>query len=406
MALGVLVRLVFVLATRPHELAGDEPEYEIEGRFAADGKFLWTTTPYGEAHATTFKAPGYAAWVGLLYRLGARTPDDVFVVQAIVLTPIVIGLAWLLGRSLFSPGVGVATAFVVAVYPNAWQFDVRLWSEALANPLTVLALLLVLTARTVTWRRAAVVGAVLGVLLLIKPSSVLLVAPIAVVWWGTAGLRGGTVRLAASLVVALLVVLPWSIRNYALDSEHFVPLSVQSAAWYGVFNDDAANDELYPWAWRPFPSSVREIVRVPRSDGELYRDLNALAWDYVREHPSSVPKAFFWNGLSRLWDVRRPSMVQREAELENRSRVLSGIGLAMYWPLLLLAIAGLVLAWRGGRHLLVVAVLATALSASVLYTSDATTRYRAPFEPLVVALAMSAVAVAARRRARPGLGST
>jgi 4-amino-4-deoxy-L-arabinose transferase-like glycosyltransferase len=264
----------------------------------------------------------------------------------------------------------------------------------------VLALVLVLTARAVSLRRAAGTGVLLGVLLLIKPSSVLLVAPIAVVWWGTGGARAGTVRLAVTLAAAALVVAPWSIRNYDLDSEHYVPLSVQSAAWYGVFNDDAANDETYPWAWRPFPSSAREIVRVPRSDGELYRDLNRLAWDYVREHPLSVPQAFFWNGLSRLWDVRRPARVQTEARLENRNRVLSGIGLAMYWPLLALAIAGLVLAWRDGRRRLVVAVLATALAASVVYTSDATTRYRAPFEPLVVVLAMSTVAVLVRRRAR------
>jgi hypothetical protein len=176
-----------------------------------------------------------------------------------------------------------------------------------------------------------------------------------------------------------------------------VPLSVQSAAWYGGCTDAAANDPVYPWAWRPLPASVKPLLERRLSDGEMYRELNELAIDYIREHPSSVPKAFFWNGLSRLWDVRRPSMVQREAELEKRSRVLSGIGLAMYWLLLPLAIAGLVLAWRDGRRLLVGAVLSLALGASLVYTSDATTRYRAPFEPLVVVLATSAVAVGLRR---------
>lgn len=35
--LGVAVRLTFVVATKGHVLAGDEIEYDIQGRFFADG---------------------------------------------------------------------------------------------------------------------------------------------------------------------------------------------------------------------------------------------------------------------------------------------------------------------------------------------------------------------------------
>jgi len=45
---------------------------------------------------------------------------------------------------------------------------------------------------------------------------------------------------------------------------------------------------------------------VPRSDGELYAALNRRARRYVAAHPWSVGKAFFYNGITRVWDLRPP----------------------------------------------------------------------------------------------------
>lgn len=389
--LGIALRLAYILITKDHTLAGDEIEYDIEARFAADGKFLWSTTPYGMPHESFWKSPGYAAWVGVLYKLLGSDPDRVFAVQAASLSGLSIALSWALGRRLFTPAVGVATAVVAAAYPNVWQFDVRLFSEGLAMPITLLVLLLVLGARSVSWRRAVGIGALVGALLLIKPSSLLLLAPIAVIWWALAGLRGGTLRLALTVLAMVLVVTPWSIRNHNVDPDQFVPISVQSAAGYGVFNDDAANDERFPWAWRPATRRDARLFTEPRSEGALYAELNRRTRDYILDHPLSVPQAFLHNGLLRLWDLRSPSDVLLEVKPQGRTRLVAAVGLAMYWPLLVLALIALVVAWRAGRRRLVVAVAAMALAASVIYTSNAFTRYRVPFEPLIAALAMSLV---------------
>lgn len=120
-----------------------------------------------------------------------------------------------------------------------------------------MTLALVLSATVVTARRAAAVGVLLGLLVLIKPAAILLVGAVAVMWWAAGGARAGTLRLVLTLVVAVLVVTPWVIRNAAVDPEHPVPLSVQSAAAYGVFNDDSAHDRTHPWA----------CVRCPRATG-------------------------------------------------------------------------------------------------------------------------------------------
>lgn len=385
---AVGVRLAYVLLTQDHALAGDEVEYDIEARYAADGRFLWTTTPYGEPHASTWKAPVYPALLGALYALVGPAPDRALVLQTLLLAPLTILATWQLGRRLAGPAVGVVAAFGVALYPGAWQYDVRLYSESVSTPLTTATLaVLVAAASRRSW---ALVGGLVGVGVLVRPSSVLLLAGVAVVAWARHGPRGGTARLLAVVAIAVAVVAPWSVRNALLPGP-WVPVSVQSGAAYGVFNDDAAQDDEHRWAWRPLPRRDVDLFARERTDGELYRDLLGRAGDYVRENPGSVPRAFWANGVQRLWDLRSPSDALFEVQFEGRTRAVAAVALGAYWPLLALAVGGLVRLWRSGRRDVVLAVAALALASSVVYTTDGGTRYRAPLEPLVVVLAATAL---------------
>lgn len=385
---AVGVRLAYVLLTQDHALAGDEVEYDIEARYAADGRFLWTTTPYGEPHASTWKAPVYPALLGALYALVGPAPDRALVLQTLLLAPLTILATWQLGRRLAGPAVGVVAAFGVALYPGAWQYDVRLYSESVSTPLTTATLaVLVAAASRRSW---ALVGGLVGVGVLVRPSSVLLLAGVAVVAWARHGPRGGTARLLAVVAIAVAVVAPWSVRNALLPGP-WVPVSVQSGAAYGVFNDDAAQDDDHRWAWRPLPRRDVDLFARERTDGELYRDLLGRAGDYVRENPGSVPQAFWANGVQRLWDLRSPSDALFEVQFEGRTRAVAAVALGAYWPLLVLAVGGLVRLWRSGRREVVLAVAALALASSVVYTTDGGTRYRAPLEPLVVVLAATAL---------------
>jgi 4-amino-4-deoxy-L-arabinose transferase-like glycosyltransferase len=391
MALGFALRLIYVLCTQDHKLLGDAPEYDSEARFIAAGHWFWTTLPYGVAHAGAWKAPVYPAWTGVWYSLLGSDPDNVRIVQTFV-GPVVIGLTFVLGRRLFGYRAGLAAAAVVAVYPLAWQYEALLYPETLATPLTLLLALLVLDRRRApTVKLAVAVGVVLGVGLLLRPTSFFLVAFVGAAWWVAAGARRGLGLTVLAGVVALLVIAPWSARNHRVLGGS-VPISIQDAAAYGTFNDQAAHDKKYPWAWRPVIPAVEPIVnaRPPLSDVEFRRRLDKLARDYVSDHPSSVPKAFFWNGLSRLWDVRRPNRALAEVPFDGRSRTLTKIGLGMYYLLLPLALLGL---WRSRRRpglLIPIAVLA--LGSSLVFTVASGTRYRAPLEPLIVVLACGAVA--------------
>ena len=394
-ALGVLLRVGYVLINRHQGLAGDQVEYDVDARLFAAGHPFWSTFPYGIAHASAIKAPGYVLWTGLLYTLLGAHHVRVELAQAVLCGPSTIALTFVLGRRLFGPRVALAAAVLVAVYPLAWQYEVRLYSESLATPLT-LAVLIVFLERQPSPRRAAGTGALIGVLMLVRPTSGCVLAGVAAAWWLRAGLRRAVVLTALSVAVAALVISPWTIRN-AIVEHGFVPISLQDAAAYGTFNSTSAHDPVWPYAWRPLPPEAVNLFNRshPRTELQLRAAADHLAFVYVKAHPFSIAEAFFWNGLSRLWDVRRPARALTEVKFEGRSRFLTIAGLAMYYVLAPLALLAL---WRLRRRRdLVYPLIAIALGSSVVFTVDSGTRYRAPLEPMIALLACAAVLDVARR---------
>lgn len=419
--LSFAVALAYVLATRHLPLAGDELEYDLEGTLIAKGHWFWTTTPYGILHAGAWKAPGYPAWVGVWYAIlgGGSHPLAVRLAQT-PLAPLTVALAWLLARRLFGARVAAATALVVALYPLAWQYLGLLYPEALATPLYLWLCVLLFTDRAgfegpPRVRRAVGFGLLLGLTLLVRPACVYLLLPALVVWWMRGGWRRGIGLTIAAIAAAALVVAPWTVRN-AVVLHGFVPVSLESAAAYGTFNSQSAADAQFPYAWQPDPRPDSDLFdrRHPLPDVTLYSRLEQRALDYVRAHPASVPKAFFWNGITRLWDLRSRSKSLVEVPFEGRSRTVTEIGLDAYDVLAVLALVGL---WRArARRWLLAGMLAMALGASIVYTTDAGTRYRAPIEPLIAMLAcvgvlgagrvpVSAVFETAGRRGRVTAGS-
>jgi hypothetical protein len=199
-----------------------------------------------------------------------------------------------------------------------------------------------------------------------------------------------------------LVVAPWTYRNYELTGG-FVPISLQDINAYGTFNDDAANDPAYPFAWRQTPSRDADLAVSKPSDIELRRILLSRASDYIQAHPFSVVEAFFWNGITRFWDLRKPRHVLDEVPFEARSRTFTIIGLVIYYGVLVAAAIGL---WRLRRRpRLLWPLIVTFIAASIVVTTEGHTRYRAPIEPLLVVLACSNVpAVTAWWRRRTGGG--
>jgi len=389
-AVGLLLRLIYLYSIRHVRLGGDELEYNLEGRLAASGHWLWSTTPYGNPHPTLQKAPLYPAWVGLWYSILGVHPDRVEAVQTLF-GPVNIVLSWLLARRLFGARAGLVAAWIVALDPPMFQWETRLYSESIATPLIVLFLVVVLERRP-TPRRAAAAGVILGLNLLDRPMSVFLVVGLAAAWWLGAGLRRGSAFLALSLGVGALVVAPWTIRNYVIDGR-FVPISAQDAvALAGTFNSQSAHNPKYPYGWEPLPSSLHNIYfrSHPVNDAEFRSLLLSRGRHYIEAHPLSLFAAFWFNGITRLWEIRSPGQALDEIKpVPGRTYVPTLIGLCIYYVIFALALVSL---WRHRhRRALVTPVLALALGLSLAVTPDSGTRYRITLEPLIAVLACGAV---------------
>jgi 4-amino-4-deoxy-L-arabinose transferase-like glycosyltransferase len=393
MGLALLVVWFYILARRPLPVRADEIEYHDYGALFAEGHLWWRTDPFGVEYASAFRPPVYPAWVGIWYAVFGVDTTAVLFVQSL-LAPVTVFLGWLLARRLFDARVAIAAAAVIAAFPFIWEYFGLLYSEALAIPLTVIVLYLFLE-REPTTPRAIGVGAALGVLLLIRPTSAFLVAGIAAAWVIAAGWRVGVARTVVCVVAAALVVLPWTIRNYVV-TDGFIPISMQDMAPGGVFNEEAANDPVRPYAWRLEPEPEPEIITRMREEGRWVGDVEFrsglldYAWEYIQEHPFSIVEAFYWNGLTRFWDVRSPARALDDPPLEGRPKGLAAVGLAMYYVLLLAALVGL---WRlRRRSSLFWPLVAIAVAASIVFTTAAFTRYRATLEPLIVIVACSNLA--------------
>ena len=401
MLLGWIIRIVYVLATEGYTLAGDQREYHAIGQAAAAGNWFHTPFPYGEVHESVARPPGYMAWIGVLYTVLGVSITKALLVQTLI-GPIAIALTWVLARRLFEPRVALVAAALAALYPNMWQWEGRLYSEALVLPLSLLVMILVLE-QPVTAKRAAVVGAVTGLSMLVRPSQIFMFLFVLVAFWVATGVRRSVAMTAVCVGAAALVISPWTIRNYVV-SDHFVPISIQDMAIAGTFNDDAANDEKFPYAWRPTNSRDMDVWG-PGSrrleDAELRDVLQSRALDYIEDNPFSVAEAFFWNGLSRTWDIRTPARVLDEVPFEGREEPVAAVGLGAYWILLAAAIAAL---WRLRRRTsLTLPILAGALGTSIVFTIAAGSRYRVPYEPVLVVMASTTLVLAYDRlRGRSG----
>jgi hypothetical protein len=242
----------------------------------------------------------------------------------------------------------------------------------------------------------------MGALLLVRPVAVYLFAGALVAWWLLAGGRKALAHTALAAATALLIVAPWTARNYAEFGE-LIPISVQDAlVLNGTFNDESASDPVWPYAWRPTTARDGNLFDPahPLPDDELRTRLTDNARDWIADHPDAVPKSFFWNGVSRLWDVRRPGRALYEVDFDGRTKLVTAVGLGMYYLLLPMAVFAL---WRmrRSRRALVLPLVAIALTASAVHFAEGRTRYRAPLEPLICVIACSAPLAARSRAAEP-----
>ncbi len=224
LALAAVLRIVWVVyAAREPQGLHDPWLYFLYGQQIAGGNGYTLPDWVPQGGPSVYYPVGYPAAVGGVLALVTNTPipDNLVLASAffnVFLGVATAGLAYELGRRLFTPAVGLLTALWLAVFPNLIYHTATFLTETLFNFLVMAALVVLLSGgwrdRRLGRERLLLFGLLLGLSALVRPIS-LLFLPLLLIVWLIAGFgwRRTFGYTAAVLVATFAVIAPWSIRN-------------------------------------------------------------------------------------------------------------------------------------------------------------------------------------------------
>jgi len=400
-ALGAVVRFLYLFHAAPVWVLGDGFDYHLVAHRLADG--LGYTAAMGETGAEyAHHPPGWVTVLAAVTDLGADSMRAHQVVGLVIGLGVVV-IAGLVGRRYGGRRVGVVAAFIAAAYPGFWVIDVQILSEPLG--LFVLGVLMLVLAdlwERPTLARAVLAGGLLGGLTLVRGEELALlaiaVAPILLLNRRLDVKRRFAFMGAAVLTVAV-VVAPWTIHNLGRFEEPVIlstnggstmlagncPPRTFGGEFMGSF-DTACNFRL-----------AKQNPGLDASQADVQgRD---VALDNMRDNVGRLPATMLAR-YGRLVAVFRPAQtVQIDADWLGTAKWPIWAWVTSFWFLAPMAAVGSVLLLRSRRFQwpLVAPAVVVVLVATVTFGDP---RYHTTADLGVVVLAAVAACAAIGRLTR------
>jgi len=387
LVLAVAVRAGYVLVVMRHyHPQSDDMQYvEMAKRFAA-GQGIASSFPYGYLHPTAFRPPVYPALLGSWYWLVGASVGAAQVLNVVIGALVVVAGAVLATR-FGGRTAGLVAAGLLAVYPPLLAND----GAALSEPVALLILLGALLALLDS--RALPAGALVGLLVLTRPSAQLYVPVLAVLLWHRVGIRRAAVLLAAAAVV----VLPWVVRNDAVVGRPVVVTSNGfnlAATWSPeALRTGRFVDAYYNPAFARIRGDIAGAGRL--REGPVDAAFRAEGIHGLRSHLNVVPARLVDNARY-LFDVGWRTTDAAEVK-DGRSLRFRHAGLPLVWAV---CVAGVVGLWRLRRHPDALPLIISAgYFVGIALVAVSPPRLRAPFDVLACIGVAALVVQLARQRA-------
>jgi len=344
------------------------------GHYSRDG-----TTP------TAIRPPGYPFFLAPWVALGANPPVLRTLNFACLAASIL--LLYVLARRIGGALAGVLASALALFYPIFFYAAGKLYPQTLASTLLLLLLVMVVRVdRPPGIARAAVAGAVFGFLILTVPTfafSFLIVG----LWLLLTHRRRAIPACTTGLVVALLVLGSWQVRNYRTFGE-FIFVSTNSGVNLLLGNSENARADSGTTAditqYRDAANALTEVER-----DRFFRN---AALDWIADNPASA---------ARLYGAKWLHYFSYRDQLATKSQKTTATELLMlvsYAPLFLLVLLRLAF-WRrlpiGRDELLLIALFfLSSFFQAVFFTR---LRFRIPMDHLLIGIAAIFVALVLRR---------
>lgn len=390
--LGFLLRLGVTIAlgiNEPPEPGSDPQEYDTYAWNVAQGRGYRGMSPdvTDQDHLTAYRPPGPSlVWAGLYVVFGHRY--DVVRVSNCLVNSATILLVYLIGRRCFGGTVGLLAAAAYTVWPIALFYSAQLMSESLGTLWLLWYVLACLQfASRPSWVRAAGAGLLLGLALLTRANTVIML-PLTVLWafWQFRGERRPLVMSLAIPIVGMAALVPWAVRNYRVFGE-FIPFSTMGGSVLLQGNNRIVVTEPRYYGYSVWDAKIpeyRDALRDPNDEVKRDRVAGSLAIQWLRDNPDK------WWFLARAKFLRSwtPFLQPHTPRLYRVGTLLSwGPVLVLFALAFVPTLAGL-LRQRHPGWLIHLTILHFVLNALVFHGDS---RYRHPVEPLCLILAAVAL---------------
>jgi peptidoglycan/LPS O-acetylase OafA/YrhL/4-amino-4-deoxy-L-arabinose transferase-like glycosyltransferase len=398
-AVGLAIRVVFVVATRHLLLWGDASYYHYTANLLVSGHGL--IVPYqwlffGKKVAAADHPPLYTLYLAAFSFVGIKS----WLSHRLVSTLLGGASVWvigLLGREVGGPAhgrrVGLIAAGIAAVYPYLFMNDGVGMSESMVIlTCTVAVLFAYRVMRRPSLARAAWMGLACGLATMTRPEQVLLFALLALPAIALA--RSVDLRRRARMAVLCLAVgaapiVPWMVRN-ARTFHHPVLLSTNFDVTLQVSNCPSTFDHRGPfYAFWDFQCLPKVNLIGDETDQAIFYRHQAVT--FISHHKRDVPGVVAAR-LGRFFNLYRPNQQTVFDAIEGRPRWLSLIGLGGFYLMALAALAGALALRRQRTRLFPLLAVPITVTLAIVLTFP-NTRYRAPAEVTLVVL--TAVAISA-----------
>ena len=253
---------------------------------------------YPDPQPTVERGPAYPAFIALVLAVtNDWWPYSVQAAQCILFALMCLMVYWVSGV-LWNRQVGAVVSLICAIHPLLIWYTSRIWVETASTFLftSMIAASLYFSLRP-TLARAALVGCVLAASALCKATFLVylpLVPALLLIIKGRKDIH----LIAASLLVAIALISPWTYRNWRLTG-HFIPIHVRTG-----FNIRVGDRLVEAYASSPFSlgklwentasitDTRNKLYRLPRWQREMRLDeiLARESRETYRRHPWFLPR--------------------------------------------------------------------------------------------------------------------
>lgn len=381
---GLILRILAIFIVANYYEPSDYEYGQIARNIVAGNGFSRVVVSEGEVSLTSSHAPVYPYFLAFFYKFG-RKPSVFILIQLIqaVISALTIIIIFGISEKIFNRKVANLSAVGVALYPVFIYYSTKLVPTTLS--IFFLSLLILLVLKSEKLVMLSLSGVILGLTILCEPVA-FMVFPAIILWWIIIK-KYDLKKLAVVVFIAILIHVPWMIRNYVVQ-RHFVPITSQFGLNFWIGNNPKAtgtdyfkvnqeSNEDYKFMIHTLPESIQdsllEIDEIARSKYYLKEGIS-----FIRDEPFKFLKLLIKKTYYYWWFA--PADLYNSKDIEKYGFLLKIFYLLIFLP----GIVGLILSKKYITDTSLIIMIMFFISSLYIVAHVGLIRYRVIIEPYLI----------------------